>query len=168
MARKSQIKFYDILFDNYEKDDELDEKEILVLDNMQKELALSQEEVKYYDNILPYKYAQSIRKNDLGTVELNLVGGSPVILKKNEIVHFVDSSVLKEVRVVRIGYSGGSRGISIRIAKGIRYHVGGHRGHVMKEEQLVPTSSGALVLTNQRICYTLHQIIKQSRYLYRK
>jgi len=66
-------------------------------------------------------------------------------------VHFADSSVLKELKSVSLGYSGGSHGISFTIVKGIRYRVGAHRGHMVKEDRLVETSRGVLIITNQRV-----------------
>jgi hypothetical protein len=35
--------------------------------------------------------------------------------------------------------------------KGVSYRVGAHRGHIVKEDQLVQTSGGHLLITNQRL-----------------
>jgi hypothetical protein len=75
----------------------------------------------------------------------------PVILKKGEVVHYAAAALLKEIRVVNLGYRGGSSGISIRIMKGVSYRVGSHRGYMVKEDQLVQTSGGTLLITNQRL-----------------
>jgi hypothetical protein len=75
----------------------------------------------------------------------------PVILKKGEVAHYATPALLKEMRVVNLGYVGGSRGVGIRIMKGVSYRVGSHRGHIVKEDQLVQTSAGTLLVTNQRI-----------------
>lgn len=51
----------------------------------------------------------------------------PIILKKDEQAHIsVQADLLKEV-ILR-EYRGGYSGVSLRIAKGVRYHVGGARG----------------------------------------
>jgi hypothetical protein len=84
-----------------------------------------------------------IRKEGvLPKVNLQIEGSSPVVLKKGEVVHFADYSILKELKSVSLGYSGGSNGVSFRIAKGIRYRVGAHRGHIIKEDRFVETSRG--------------------------
>jgi len=55
------------------------------------------------------------------------------------------------LKSVSLGYSGGSHGISFPIAKGVRYRVGAHRGHAVKEDRFVETSQGFLLITNQRL-----------------
>ncbi|MDP3058512.1 MAG: hypothetical protein Q8N36_03540, partial [bacterium] len=100
----------------------------------------------------PYIYVNSIKKEGkLPSVNLRIESGGQVILKKDEIVHFADTAVLKELKTVSLGYSGRSHGISFPIAKGIRYRVGAFRGHMLKEDRLVETSQGALLITTQRL-----------------
>jgi hypothetical protein len=55
------------------------------------------------------------------------------------------------MKSINLGYSGGSQGVSFQIAKGVRYRVGAHRGHMVKEDRLVKTSMGVLIITNQRL-----------------
>jgi len=74
-----------------------------------------------------------------------------LMFRKGEVVHYDHEATLKEIRTVNLGYKGGSRGVSFRVMKGVYYRVGAHRGHVVKEERLVPTSAGILVVTNKRI-----------------
>lgn len=94
----------------------------------------------------------SIRQEDnLPTVNLDITGSSNPILKKGEIIHSANIAKLKEMRSVSLGYSGSSQGVSIRICKGVRYRAGSHRGHVIRETKLVDTSSGAFIITNQRL-----------------
>ena len=52
---------------------------------------------------------------------------------------------------MQVEYVGGSQGVSFRIAKGVRYHVGGSRGHLVKDEHYVVTSAGSFIITNQRV-----------------
>ncbi len=85
------------------------------------------------------------------TINLKIERGTPVVFKKGEVVHFADSCILKELKSVSLGYSGGSHGVSFRIAKGISYRVGAHRGHIVKEDRFVETSRGVLLITNQRL-----------------
>jgi hypothetical protein len=99
---------------------------------------------------LPYVFVGHVRKTNqlpITKVELDV----PVVFKQGEFAHYAAASILRESRVVNEGYQGGSRGVSIRITKGVYYRVGAHRGHVIKESQLVQTSAGVLVVTNQRL-----------------
>ncbi len=55
------------------------------------------------------------------------------------------------MKTINLGYRGGSQGVSIPIVKGVRYRVGSHRGHIVKEDKLVETSQGVLIVTNKRL-----------------
>jgi hypothetical protein len=144
------IKLYSKLYGELIKDVELSDEEMLLLDRIQIAFDLSREDIGYTENVLPYYYASCVRKtNQLPPIQFR--SDIPIVLKKGEIVHHATTALLKESRVVNLGYQGGSHGVSIRIMKGVSYRVGAHRGHILKEDQLVQTSGGHLLITNQRL-----------------
>lgn len=150
--KNSLLKLYSKIYDQFESDKELEEQEINTLRKIQEAFNLTNKDVKFDERVRPYIYVNAIRKEGtLPTVNLQIEGGSPVVLKKGEVVHFADRSILKELKSVSLGYSGGSHGVSFRIAKGISYRVGAHRGHIVKEDRFVETSRGVLLITNQRL-----------------
>ncbi|MGC8758136.1 MAG: hypothetical protein ACP5QX_06830 [Caldisericaceae bacterium] len=146
--RTDIIKLYNSLFQHFSSDKEVDAQEITTLQKLQNGLFLSDAEVKFDEQLKPYIYIQAIRNKTLPEVELKNAQG--IVFKKDEKVHFVDGAILKETKSVSIGYSGGSQGVSIRIASGVYYRVGGTRGHIMREDRLTETSRGIFVITNQR------------------
>jgi hypothetical protein len=77
---------------------------------------------------------------------------SPVLLQKNEVCHIAIDATRLETKVVTTGYTGGSRGVSIRIAKGVSYRVGGYRSRPIKEE-VTFRYPGSLVITSKRIVF---------------
>lgn len=150
--KRSLIELYSRIYDRFEADKELEEEEIETLRKMQEAFGLTNEDIKFDDRIRPYIYVNTIRKEGkLPSVDLHIEGGSQVILKKKEIVHFADKAIFYEMKSINLGYSGGSHGVSFQIAKGVRYRVGAHRGHMVKEDRLVKTSTGVLIITNQRL-----------------
>lgn len=150
--KKSLIRFYDRIYESFESDKELEEEEIETLQKLQEVFDLTNEDVRFDERIRPYFYINKIRKEGiLPVANLSIEGGSLVIFRKDEIVHFADDAILKELRSVNLGYSRGSRGISFRIAKGVRFRVGAHRGRVVKEDRFIETSRGTLLITNQRL-----------------
>ncbi len=152
LSKTEAIGFYNEIFSHYVNDKELNETEFETLAKIQDALSLSNEEISYVNKVLPYAYALSIRTNNkLPTPTIQFADNVQMILKKDEVIHFSNPAILCEKKIVRVGYSGGSRGVSIRIMKGVSYRVGAHRGQVIKEEQLIPTSKGALLITNQRL-----------------
>jgi len=128
--------FFNIVYGAFNADSHLDKQELGTLLDIQKAVGLSDEEVDYDDRIYPYVYGTMIEaEGKLPVVDETQTGSNQVLLKRNEIVHFAQDAELKEMKVVQVGYEGGSQGISFRIAKGVRYHVGGSRGHLVKDER---------------------------------
>ena len=150
--RRSLVSLYSKVYEQFESDRELDEGEIDTLRTIQEAFGLSNEDVDFDNRVRPYIYVYSIKNEGRPpTVNLRIEGGSPPILRKGEVVHFADSAVLKEVKSVSLGYRGGSHGVSFPIGGGIRYRVGAHRGHVQREDRLVETSKGVLIVSNRRL-----------------
>ena len=151
MSQNSKLKVFNATYSIYESDEELSEKEIEILKKVQDELGLNDKLVRYEERIRPYEYVLYIRKNgELPTPEVSITGTN-LVLKKNENIHYLHAVILKELKTVTVGYKSGSRGVSIRVAKGVSFRVGASRGHLVKEEQLVPTSNGILIITNKRL-----------------
>ena len=150
--KESLIDLYSEVYEAFEADDELDEREINTLKKIQDAFSLSNDDVDFDDRVRPYIYVYSIKKEGkLPTVNLQIEDSSPLVLKKGEVVHHADKAILEEVKSVSLGYSGGSHGVSIPIGGGIRYRVGAYRGHVQREDRLLETSRGALIISNQRL-----------------
>jgi len=150
--KKHSIELYDKVYQEFTKDAELEEREIEVLQKIQKARNLSNEEISYAQKVLPYIYVNLVKKEGrLPTVDPKITDSGPIILKKDEIIHFANAARLKELKTISLGYEGQSRGFSFRIMKGVTYRVGQHRGHLLKEDRYVDTSRGVLVVTNQRI-----------------
>lgn len=82
-------------------------------------------------------------------------GEAPIVTKKGEEVVLIASGVaLVEVRRGKATYSGGSRGISVRVAKGVSYRVGAHQGTVQAApEQPTIIDTGEFVVTNRRAVF---------------
>src|SRR5258708_5270123 len=75
------------------------------------------------------------------------------VLRRDEFVCWAEAAVLWEERVISRRYEGGSRGISIRIVRGVSYRIGSHRGRAVSERGMVPTSRGQLIISNRRIIF---------------
>jgi hypothetical protein len=76
-----------------------------------------------------------------------------VLLKAGEVVHLeTQAALMKEVAIRE--YRGGYQGMSFRIAKGVRYHVGGTRGkNVVVGTQLQVADAGVLAVTSNRVVF---------------
>lgn len=142
------MKFYRIL----NEDKEITFEEYNQLKKAQDILELTNEEINFDDNIRPFLYVLMIKhEGTLPIIETPEIEGSRVVLQPNEKIHFYFPTTLKEKRIITTRYGGSSQGISFNIAKGVRYRIGSHRGNIVREEALVETSKGILIITNQRI-----------------
>ncbi|MGQ9818960.1 MAG: hypothetical protein ACUVQ1_03430 [Candidatus Kapaibacteriales bacterium] len=154
---KEQSKAYRInlfmkLYKVLEEDNEITFSEYNLLKDFQEKLELTNEEINFDDNILPYLFVAQIKsEGTLPELRPPRISGSEINLQSGEKIHFYFPAILNEKRVVKTNYGGGSYGVSFRVAKGIRYHIGSHRGNILRQETLVETSRGILLITNQRI-----------------
>lgn len=78
-----------------------------------------------------------------------------VVLKPGEFAYLVvEQAGFIEPKRLPGHWSGGSHGVSFRIAKGVRYHVGGSRGTFRQgPEAIQATDFGKFVLTNHRALF---------------
>ena len=149
-GKKPLFKLYSKLFQEYESDKELNDKEMENLERVRNGFGLTKDDVYYDDTVLPYVYVNQLRKTgELPVAKITI--DTPINLKKDEVPHFATYASLGELKSVRVGYQPGSRGVSIRLMKGVSYRVGSHRGHVIKEDKIVEKSRGALIVSNKRL-----------------
>lgn len=101
--KSSALQIYSNIYNRFEADKELDGAEIKTLQIVQETLGLIDEDVRYDELLRPYIYAYAIKNNGkLPLVDFKIVGGN-IILKKGEVVHFADKTVLMESKTINLG-----------------------------------------------------------------
>ena len=76
-----------------------------------------------------------------------------VILKGDESCCALSANAQHIVTRNKTRYVGGSQGVSIRIARGVRYHVSGYKGHPVTEQYEAVADSGSVYVTNKRFIF---------------
>lgn len=76
-----------------------------------------------------------------------------VILKPNEICYYQHTADVLIVKNETVGHTSGTRGISVRVAKGVTLHGGGSRGRAIKQD-VTYKFPGFFTMTSQRILMT--------------
>lgn len=101
------------------------------------------------------KLTWALQLQQLATGALPALGQLPiqVNLKQGEVVHLCTPSSTIEEKVVARRTSGAHSGVSFRVARGVRFHVGGSRGLSVPVYEPVVTSRGFLVLTSSTARY---------------
>lgn len=84
---------------------------------------------------------------------LPVINSSGLILKSGEVAHFIINANLLEERVVSRNYQGGSAGVSFRVAKGVNFRVGQHKGRMVSKTGIVEVDNGDFIITNQRVMF---------------
>lgn len=120
------------------------------LSGLQKDLGI--DDAKIGRQLSGLARLQMLRESQEG--RLPVLPQVPLLLKKGEVGHWMTDAEYMEERVVSRRYEGGSRGVSIRIMKGVSYRVGAHKGQLVTETGIVTVDSGQLILTSQRVAFT--------------
>lgn len=76
-----------------------------------------------------------------------------VVLKPGEVCYYQRAASVLIVKNETVGHTSGSRGISVRVAKGVTLHGGGSRGHAIKQN-VTYKFPGFFTMTSQRILMT--------------
>lgn len=76
-----------------------------------------------------------------------------VVLKPGEICYYQHVASVVVTKTETVGHTSGSRGISVRVAKGVTLHGGGSRGHAIKQD-VTYKFPGFFTITSQRILMT--------------
>ncbi len=77
-----------------------------------------------------------------------------IILQKGEVAHIEIPAQLLEERVTSRTMQGGSKGVSLRVIKGVSFHVGKVKGSYHSTRNIIPVSDGRFVITNQRLIFS--------------
>jgi hypothetical protein len=77
---------------------------------------------------------------------------SPVRLQANEAAHLCVPATLLEERTHR-EWQSGSRGVSVRVMKGVSVRLGASRGQYVPVSEMAAIAQGHFVITNQRVVF---------------
>ena len=85
--------------------------------------------------------------------ELPIVSSPHLMLSNGEICHYCAPATFVKTKNVVVGYSSGSRGASIRIAKGMSIRIGAHRAQPIRGD-VQERTPGILSITNKRVVFS--------------
>lgn len=147
--KKVRVTTFIKAYNSTKADGQITDEEYEDLKGIQRFLKIPDEEIEGTKKELrKLRLISEIQRGNLPTLT-----APNVILQKAEVAHWKEPASLIEERVISRRYEGGSQGFSFRIAKGVSYRVGGHRGHIVSETGNVPVSRGNLVLTSKRTIF---------------
>lgn len=102
------------------------------------------------ERMIDKKKNQLFPNGELPIVQSNLM------LDTGETCHYCGTATFVKTKNVVVGYSGGSRGASIRIAKGMSYRIGAQKGAPIRGD-VQERTEGVLSITNKRIVFSANK-----------
>jgi hypothetical protein len=100
------------------------------------------------------KKASILRGIDTGDFpNITVVGRNPLQLQAGEKLLWAFNGARRLEYKKSVSYVGGSRGISVRIARGLYYRTGAYSGHRVEHEHIVDAGGGDLAMTTKNIYF---------------
>lgn len=119
-------------------------------------LPIEQDEIKQSLPYLRFVQALTLRELDDGITptRFTLDGSIPFNFQKSEQLVWAFQNVDLYEDKTRTTYVGGSRGVSVRIARGVYYRVGAFKGERIPVTETVHTGTGLLAVTTKHIYFS--------------
>ncbi|MBF0474126.1 MAG: hypothetical protein HQK93_10435 [Nitrospirae bacterium] len=87
--------------------------------------------------------SNDIKQNKLKAIEIpNLV------LRVNEKAYWTEPAILKEEKITEKAFSAGAAGLGLPLFRGITVNAGGLKGKLVEKVDIVPVSTGDLIISN--------------------
>jgi hypothetical protein len=145
-------KAVDIAFD----DGILTEQEEMALSKLQQHFSLSQQVLDKngaFSKIVKGAILRDILDGKLPE-RIQIDGNLPFNFQKTEKIVWVFQGVNYYEEKTRTRYVGGSRGVSLRIAKGVYYRTGAFKGERVQTSETIHADTGLLGVTNKHIYFS--------------
>lgn len=136
-------------------DDLFTTQEEEALTSFREHFSLSQDELDKNGSFSKLVKAAVIREILEGKLpqRVKIVGTLPFNFQKSETLVWVFQNVEYYETRTRTHYVGGYTGVSLRVAKGVYYRVGGFRGDPVRTQATVHADTGILAVTNKHIYF---------------
>ena len=90
------------------------------------------------------------------TDSLPVIANSNLMLSADETCHYCGQATFVKTKNVVVGYSGGSRWTTVRVAKGVSFRIGSHKAAPVRSD-VEEKTDGILSITNKRIVFSANK-----------
>ena len=149
------VKSWEIAVEDFLEDGVLDIDEEIRLMEFKNYFSLSENDLDKNGVLTKTTKAAIIRDilNGIVPQRLSVEGSIPINLQKDEKIVWAFQNAQYLEDKTRRQYVGGSRGVSVRIAKGVYYRTGTFKGHAVEHTERVHIDTGWVVITNKNIYF---------------
>ena len=108
---------------------------------------------KALEKVVQSKVLQELLNGHVPTPRITISGNFPFMLNKNEHMLWFFRGVTLQMQKVRRETVGRTRGVSVRICKGVYYRTGGFRGSPVETTYMQRIGTGSVCLTDRNLYF---------------
>ena len=108
---------------------------------------------KSLEKVLQSKVLRDILSGNIPTPQITIAGDFPFLLNKSEHLVWLFRNITLYQQKIQREYVGRSRGVSVRVMKGVYYRTGGFKGHPVGNNRYAKIGSGSVCLTDKHIYF---------------
>ena len=156
ICRKIYCESLDEAIEQYLDDGIIDTNEERVVARFMQFTGLPQQVLnanKSLEKVVQSKVLQELLNGQVPSPRITISGNFPFILGKNEHMLWLFRDVTLQMQKVRRETVGRTRGVSIRICKGVYYRTGGFRGHPIETTYMQRIGTGSVCLTDKNLYF---------------
>ena len=155
--KKEYISEFDNAIDRYLDDGIIDSEEERTVARFIQYTGLSQPELnsnKSLEKVLQSKVLQDILSGNVPAPRITIAGDFPFMLGKAENLVWLFRNITLHQQKVKREHVGGTRGVSVRIMKGVYYRTGGFKGHTVETSYMQRIGVGSVCLTDKHLYFS--------------
>lgn len=108
---------------------------------------------KSLEKVLQSKVLQDILAGNVPAPRITIAGDFPFLLSKTEHLVWLFRNITLHQQKVQREYVGRSRGVSVRVMKGVYYRTGGFKGHPVETTVMQRVGTGSVCFTDKHIYF---------------
>ena len=147
---------FDIAIDNYLNDGVIDIKENQTVARFMQFTGLPQSVLnanQSLEKVVQSKVLQDILQGNVPAPNITINGDFPFLLGKGEHLIWLFRDITLHQHKVQREYVGRSRGVSVRVMKGVYYRTGGFKGHPVETTVMQRIGIGSVCLTDKNLYF---------------
>lgn len=106
------------------------------------------------DKVVQSRIIQDVLKGNPIKQIITVAGNFPFILAKNETLIWLYRNIILHEQKTKRDYVGRSRGLNIRVAKGVYYRIGGFKGSPIEKNYMQKIGIGNVCLTDKNLYFS--------------
>ncbi len=108
---------------------------------------------KSLEKVVQSKVLEELLNGKVPAPRITVAGNFPFLLSKNEHMLWLFRDVTLQMQKVRRETVGRTRGVSVRVCRGVYYRTGGFRGHPVETTYMQYVGTGSVCLTDKNLYF---------------